>query len=37
MINKEDAEYIFDCLAHKIKTYDSLGLEFHLHKTTLCK
>lgn len=37
MISKEDAEYIFDCLAHKTKTYDDLSLEFNVHKTTLCK
>lgn len=37
MINREDAEYIFDCLAHKTKTYTDLQSEFNLNKSTLCR
>lgn len=37
MINDENAKYIFKCLAFKIKTYEELGKEFNMHKTTLCK
>lgn len=36
MINKQDAEYIFESLVHG-KTYDNLAQEFLVHKTTLCK
>lgn len=36
MINKQDAEYIFESLVHG-KTYDNLAKEFLVHKTTLCK
>ena len=35
--NKEEAEYIFKHLAYKTKSYDELGKEFGVHKTTLCK
>lgn len=37
MITKKDAEYIFKHLAYNTKNYDTLGKEFGVHKTTLCK
>lgn len=36
MITKKQAEYVFQHLAHKTKTYKQLGKEFGMHPSTLC-
>ena len=37
MITKEEAEYIFENLAYRKKTYKEMSSEFNVHMSTLCK
>ena len=37
MITKEEAEYIFENLAYRKKTYKEMSSEFNVHTSTLCK